>query len=832
MAYTSDKKPGALNLASSLADANNIVVEQSGSVVRATISQLEAKIFDGKTVETTPAGTEVVVVRRTDDSLRQVALSNIVPAGNITNEKVSNSAAIVDTKLATIATAGKVANSATTATSANTQNAIVSRDGSGNFTAGTITAALSGNATTATTLASGRTVSLTGDVTGTTGSFNGSANVSAAVTISNNAVGNTKLRDSAACSVIGKSANASGDPEDIAASNNDQVLRRVGDVLEFGSIPTNCLADDAVTFSKIQNSAAAGLSVLGRSTNSAGDFAEINAGADGQVLRRSGTSLGFGQVVAAGLATDAVETAKIKDGNVTNVKLASDLDAGKLTAGTLPAARIAPGAINASKLGTDAVETAKINGSAVTLEKLAAAVRPIRANAAAFSANKAFSDHTIRRTERASVVLGTDGVLYVAGGASDSRLGRGVEAGITGVKPVMCETTHGYTPFFQKFWINRFNLYALDHLGWIWCEGNNPSGQLGNNTTIARGVMRRIDPSFFADSPITQFSVNPARTSDQVTCVALTAAGVTYGWGHNGNGQLGNGTTNNVLQPTVINQTSVAKVFVLGEGGNGSQVFLLKSDGTAVSAGYNSHGQLGHGTNFNTAVSAFGAVRQDASTSLANIVDIAGGDQGSWNSIFFRRSDNTLWSCGYNGYGQLGNGTTTNTNAATNKYPSQVLTDVAAVVAANETGSLGRVFAVKTDKSLWGTGHNGSGQLGLGDTSNRSSFTQSTTNVEKLAVGHYSTAVIKSDGYLYSVGANNSGQLGSGGTTNRTSFGLVPFNGTLEDVAFYGDGINTEHMMVVTPTGKVYATGPNGQGQIGDGTVQQQHMLTQYLIPQ
>jgi hypothetical protein len=57
---------------------------------------------------------------------------------------------IVDTKLATISTAGKVSNSATTATSANTASAIVSRDASGNFTAGTITATLNGNAGTVT----------------------------------------------------------------------------------------------------------------------------------------------------------------------------------------------------------------------------------------------------------------------------------------------------------------------------------------------------------------------------------------------------------------------------------------------------------------------------------------------------------------------------------------------------------------------------------------------------------------------------------------------------------------------------------------------------------
>lgn len=58
--------------------------------------------------------------------------------------------AIVDSKLAVISTAGKVANSATTATSNNVADKIVTRDPSGNFSAGTITAALTGTASNAT----------------------------------------------------------------------------------------------------------------------------------------------------------------------------------------------------------------------------------------------------------------------------------------------------------------------------------------------------------------------------------------------------------------------------------------------------------------------------------------------------------------------------------------------------------------------------------------------------------------------------------------------------------------------------------------------------------
>src|SRR5690606_8741965 len=65
----------------------------------------------------------------------------------IVNADVDPAAEIVDTQLATISTAGNVANSATTATSSNVANAIVARDASGNFSAATITAALTGPAT-------------------------------------------------------------------------------------------------------------------------------------------------------------------------------------------------------------------------------------------------------------------------------------------------------------------------------------------------------------------------------------------------------------------------------------------------------------------------------------------------------------------------------------------------------------------------------------------------------------------------------------------------------------------------------------------------------------
>jgi hypothetical protein len=99
--------------------------------------------------------------------------------------------------LATISTAGKVSNSATTATNLNTASAIVARDASGNFTAGTITAALTGNASTATALSSARTFALTGNVTGSVSS-DLTSGASISTTIAASAISDSQVAAAAA----------------------------------------------------------------------------------------------------------------------------------------------------------------------------------------------------------------------------------------------------------------------------------------------------------------------------------------------------------------------------------------------------------------------------------------------------------------------------------------------------------------------------------------------------------------------------------------------------------------------------------------------------------
>jgi hypothetical protein len=120
-----------------------------------------------------------------------------VPGTSGTLITTGDTGTVSNTMLATISTAGKVSNSATTATNLNTVSAIVARDSSGNFSAGTITAALTGNSSTATALSSSRTFALTGSVTGSVSSdLTSGASISTSIAAS--AITNTEVAAAAA----------------------------------------------------------------------------------------------------------------------------------------------------------------------------------------------------------------------------------------------------------------------------------------------------------------------------------------------------------------------------------------------------------------------------------------------------------------------------------------------------------------------------------------------------------------------------------------------------------------------------------------------------------
>jgi len=175
---------------------------------------------------------------------------NVIVSGNasIVNADINASAGIVDTKLATIATAGKVSNSATTAASANTASAIVARDSSGNFSAGTITAALTGTASSATALATARTIQGV--------SFDGTANITVATAGSGISVTGTAIANTGVLSVNGNA----GAITNIAATNAVQsfTVAQRGTVSALGAVSAGTTTLDLATANNFSLSLPAG----------------------------------------------------------------------------------------------------------------------------------------------------------------------------------------------------------------------------------------------------------------------------------------------------------------------------------------------------------------------------------------------------------------------------------------------------------------------------------------------------------------------------------------------------------------------------------------------
>lgn len=143
------------------------------------------------------------------------------------------------------------------------------------------------------------------------------------------------MENRAQSTFIGRKASAgTGAPQEMSAAEAKTILAiAAGDVSGLSAFATSTdlasatgtldiarIANGTVTYAKFANGT--GLSVIGRSANTGGVNADI-VGVDGQVLRVSGTALGFGTIVAAGIASDAVTTAKILDANVTLAKMAN-----------------------------------------------------------------------------------------------------------------------------------------------------------------------------------------------------------------------------------------------------------------------------------------------------------------------------------------------------------------------------------------------------------------------------------------------------------------------------------------------------------------------------
>lgn len=169
-----------------------------------------------------------------------------------------------------------------------------------------------------------------------------------------------------------------------------------------------------------------------------------------------------------------------------------------------------------------------------------------------------------------------------------------------------------------------------------------------------------------------------------------------------------------------------------------------------------------------------------------------------------RAADGTLWLWGYNGYGQLGDGTTTS-----RKSPVQLGSNSWKMISG---GTSYNFAAIRSDDTLWLWGSGANGNLGVGDTSNYSSPVQVAGTWSYVHCGDTVTAGIKTDGTLWLWGTNYYGNLGDGTITARSSPVQVSGGGSWRYVfcGYYTSfGIKSD--------GKMYAWGRGDSGQLGDG---------------
>ena len=123
---------------------------------------------------------------------------------------------------------------------------------------------------------------------------------------------------------------------------------------------------------------------------------------------------------------------------------------------------------------------------------------------------------------------------------------------------------------------------------------------------------------------------------------------------------------------------------------------------------------------------------------------------------------------------------------------------------------------IKTDGTLWCWGSNGSGQLGQGDASDRSTATQVgvATNWANVSTGGAHVCATKTDGTLWCWGANTNGQVGVGDNTNRTTPTQVGTDTTWTQVS----GANaSSHSCGIKSNGTLWCWGLNTYGRLGVG---------------
>lgn len=355
--------------------------------------------------------------------------------------------------------------------------------------------------------------------------------------------------------------------------------------------------------------------------------------------------------------------------------------------------------------------------------------------------------------------------------------------------------------------VSGLTAVQADPFGW----GENGDAQLGDGTTTDRLVPVAVDVSgVLAGKTITALSVY----GDSV--LALGSDGKGYGWGSNLRGMLGDGTTAPSSPPVAVDMSGVLSGKTLVALAAGLDHSLgLTSDGKVYAWGSNTYGLLGNGSGVSSAVPV--AVDMSGVLSGKTVVAIAASDYQS----YALDSNGKVYAWGNNAVGGIGDGTTTARSVPVAVDVSGVLSGkVIVAITAMPAGCL----ALSSAGKVYGWGANSYGQLGDGTTTHRltpvaldMSGVLSGKTVTAIEAGSGGGLAIGSDGRAYAWGDNSYGQLGDGTTTRRTSPVAVDDSGVLsgKTITAVAAGL---HSLALSADGELFAWGYNVSGGLGDGT--------------